>query len=126
MTRRPSDSNRTLGAEKRAHRRVDRRIELRYAISDGKSRPKSRAATTLNVGAGGLFLVVDGDPPAPGTRLHLSLPLGARGALELDAEVRWTVDGDLGDGRSGVGVRFADLDAAQSLALAEHFGAEDE
>jgi len=68
--------------EKRKHRRVNRRLSVRY----GEQEP-SHAAFTTDVSSGGCFITAARLPPLH-TRLHVQLLLGTGRSLYFEGEVR--------------------------------------
>jgi uncharacterized protein (TIGR02266 family) len=112
-------------AERKTHfrgkDRRGRRIPVAYrTVTEGERGPEQRAVTR-NIGVGGAFIET-ADPAPPGTALAVSLALETGQRVEVDAEVRWIVDGELDDGH-GMGVRFSGLGADELRLLNDYFAA---
>jgi uncharacterized protein (TIGR02266 family) len=103
--------------------RPGRRVEVRYRMVDGEESSQEHLAFTKNIGVGGAFILTP-DPPPAGTELQVSLVVpAAKLPVEVEAEVRWIVDGkhDEPEREHGMGVKFNGLDVDQLLALNEYF-----
>lgn len=101
----PDHPNPDNGALRRRAERVGVVVALEY-----RSASHLLVSYCTNLSRGGLF-VPTANPPAPGTRLSLSLTVpGDSAAMELQAEVRWVRQFDALEGPAGMGVSFEDID----------------
>ena len=62
------------------------------------------------------------EPPGTPLALWIEVPNAPR-PVEIEAEVRWVVSGDKGEGENdvGMGVKFSGLEVEQLLALNDYF-----
>jgi len=103
----------------RGKARQGRRVPVTYRIfSHGEAGPDLEA-TTRNIGVGGAFIETP-DPAPPGTSLVVVLTLEGGQRIEVSAEVRWIVDGDL-DQVHGMGVKFLGLGPDELRTLNDYF-----
>jgi uncharacterized protein (TIGR02266 family) len=79
---------------------------------------ESVAAFTKNIGTGGAFILT-GTPAHSGSTITVLIDREGMGAIELGAEVRWSVAHESEAHEAGMGVQFVALDADQLRALAE-------
>jgi uncharacterized protein (TIGR02266 family) len=93
--------------------RPGRRVEVMYQPQDGEV----ASAVTKNIGVGGAFILTT-DPPPPGTRLRMTVKVPKAAAIEVEAEVRWIIDGkhDEPEREHGMGVKFHGLQVDQLMA----------
>jgi uncharacterized protein (TIGR02266 family) len=98
--------------------RPGRRVAVQYAEKDGPT----QSAFTKNIGVGGAFILTT-DPHPPGTRLSVNLKVPNAPAIDVEAEVRWIIDGkhDEPEREHGMGVKFSGLRVEQLMALNEYF-----
>lgn len=122
--KRMAESKRERRGHFRGKPRPGRRVEVSYRVIDASGQLGDEVvAYTKNIGIGGAFILCHAPAP-PGTALKLVLKVPqARNALEVEAEVRWIIDGkhDEPAREHGMGVKFSGLDVDQLLALNEYF-----
>jgi len=114
-----AESTRADRSHFRGKPRPGRRVEVHYQVGEGS--PLS--AFTKNIGVGGAFILTT-DPPPPGSKLALTVSVpSSQEPVEVDAEVRWIVDGkhDEPEREHGMGVKFNGLHVEQLMALNEYF-----
>jgi hypothetical protein len=97
-------------------------VEVRYRVVENEQVGQEHLAFTKNVGVGGAFILTP-DPPHSGVSLQLSLMVPRAQPIEVEAEVRWIVDGkhDEPVNEHGMGVKFHGLDVDQLLMLNDYF-----
>ena len=100
---------------RRTDPRYARRLDVEVIAGDVK-----RAATTVNISLGGLF--VETNEPFPlQTRLQIRFKIPTQPEpIEVTGEVRWVEPGS-GDQPSGMGIRFQGLRAREVWALNRFF-----
>jgi hypothetical protein len=113
-----AESSRAAKGHFRGKPRPGRRVEVSYA----KEGTTPTLGFTKNIGVGGAFILTS-QPSAPGTRLNVVLKVPSGPAIEVDAEVRWIIDGKRGEpeAEQGMGVKFSGLRVEQLMALNEYF-----
>ncbi len=118
-----AESKRERRGHFRGKPRPGRRVAVRYRIVDHGEPGAELQAFTKNIGVGGAFIMTT-DPAPPGATLHIALAVPeAPNPIEVEADVRWIVDGkhDEPAAEHGMGVKFNGLDVDQLLALNEYF-----
>ena len=117
-----AESKRERRGHFRGKPRPGRRVEVHYRIVENDQPGQEHLAFTKNIGIGGAFILTP-DPPHPGARLLISLQVPASKPIEVEADVRWIIDGkhDEPQPEHGMGVKFHGLDVDQLLALNEYF-----
>ena len=84
------------------------RVDLELPV-DLRSAEESIAASTKNIGRGGVFVATD-RPGRVGERLALTFTLpGSTDPISVQSEVRWTREGtssEQGERAAGMGLRF--------------------
>jgi hypothetical protein len=90
----PVGTAEALGGERRRFARRPARLQVIYRVKPPKKSripsPGPRMGRTMNVGEGGLELIVD-EPIPPGP-LHLTLILRRQVRISVDAEVIWSAE----------------------------------
>ena len=117
-----AESKRERRGHFRGKPRPGRRVEVRYrAVKEGDGAAEHQAFTK-NVGIGGAFILTS-KPLPPGTELSLVLRVPQAQPIEVDAEVRWVIDGKRAEPEPehGMGVKFNGLEVEQLLALNDYF-----
>ncbi len=117
-----AESKRERRGHFRGKPRPGRRVEVRYRVVENDQAGQEHLAFTKNIGVGGAFILTP-DPPHPGANLQISLQVPSAKPIEVEAEVRWIIDGkhDEPQPEHGMGVKFNGLDVDQLLALNEYF-----
>lgn len=101
------------GAERRQEPRQPIRLGVRF--SSAQDLAHAMRSSTKNIGLGGLCLLTQKSYER-GTRLEVTIELGAGEAMRVGAEVAWARPG------KAIGVRFLDLDDAQRERLKRLIG----
>jgi hypothetical protein len=117
-----AESKRERRGHFRGKPRPGRRVEVRYRVVENEQAGQEHLAFTKNIGVGGAFILTP-DPPIPGVPLLLSLIVPNAKPIEVEAEVRWIVNGKHQEpaNEHGMGVKFHGLDVDQLIALNDYF-----